>query len=271
VSERAPLPVSASGEDALAVAERLAREAGALALGLAGRSRVVDVKGLGNLATEADLAAERTLIDGLAEAFPEHAVLSEETRSETDWRQGYVWLVDPIDGTRNFSQGLPLYCVTMGLALDGRPLLGVTYAPALDWCAEGGPELGLRVNGQPAAASRAEGLESSVAVLDIGYDVGRGRLLLEEAIRVRDEVGGIRLVGTAALSLAWAATGLIDLFVHVLMYPWDMAALALIEAGGGIALDRDGGPATFGSEGVVAGAPGVVREFMARVEGRRWR
>ena len=95
--------------------------------------------------------------------------------------------------------------------------------------------------------------------------------LLEEAIRIRGEVGGLRLVGSAALSLAWAATGLIDLLVHVKVYPWDLAALALIEAGGGIVLDRDGGPASFGSEGIVAGAPGAVREFLTRVEGRRWR
>ena len=127
------------------------------------------------------------------------------------------------------------------------------------------------MNGAPAEASRADGLDSTVVVLDIGYDVERGRLLLEEAIRIRGEVGGIRLVGSAALSLAWAATGLIDLLVHVKLWPWDLAALALIEPGGAIALDRDGGPATFGSEGVVAGAPGAVREFLARVDGHPWR
>ncbi len=265
------LPVATTGEDALAVAERLVREAGALVAGLAGRSPVMQQKGLGDLVTAADHASEELVLAGLAAAFPDHAQLAEESRPDTDWRSGYVWLLDPIDGTRNFSQGIPLYCVTLGLALDGVPLLGVTYAPALEWCAVGGPGLGLRVNGEPARASQAEGLESAVAVLDIGYDVDRGQRLLEEAIRIRGEVGGLRLIGSAALSLAWAATGLIDLLVHVNLYPWDLAALALIEAGGGIALDRDGGPATFGSEGVVVGAPGIVEEFLARVEGRRWR
>ena len=266
-----PLPTSTSGEDALAVAERLARAAGALVKEHAGRSEIVHEKGLGDLVTAADHASEALILEGLEAAFPEHAVLSEETRPDTDWRAGYVWLVDPIDGTRNFSTGIPIYCVTIGLALDGRPLLGVTYAPALDWCASGGPGLGLRVNGEPAHASSATGLAATVVVLDIGYDVARGQLLLEEAIRIRGEVGGIRLVGSAALSLAWAASGLIDLLVHVKLYPWDLAALALVEAGGGLALDRDGGPATFGSEGLVAGAPGAVREFLDRVEGKPWR
>ena len=264
------LPIATTGEDALAVAERLAREAGALILERAGRSATVSHKGLGNIVTEADGEAETLVLAGLAEAFPDHAQLAEESRPDTDWRSGYVWLLDPIDGTRNFSRGIPIYCVTLGLALDGAPLLGVTYAPALDWIASGGPGLGLRVNGEPARASE-EGLHESIGVLDIGYDVERGKLLLEEAIRLRGEIGGMRQVGSAAVSLAWAATGLIDLFVHVGMYPWDLAALALVEAGGGIALDRDGGPATFGSEGVVAGSPAAVREFLERVEGRRWR
>ena len=265
------LPVATTGEHALAVAERLVREAGALVAGHAGRSPTVHEKGLGDVVTAADRAAEAFVLDGLAAAFPDHGLLAEESLPDTDWRSGYVWLLDPIDGTRNFSRGIPLYCVTLGLALDGAPLLGVTYAPALEWCAVGGPGLGLRVNREPARASQAGGLESAVAVLDIGYDVERGQRLLKEAIRIRGEVGGLRLVGSAALSLAWAATGLIDLFVHVKVYPWDLAALALIEAGGGIALDRDGGPASFGSEGIVAGAPDAVHAFLARVEGRRWR
>lgn len=265
------LPIATTGESALAVAERLVREAGALVAGHAGRSPVVLEKGLGDLVTAADHAAEAFVLEGLAAAFPGHARLAEESLPDTDWRSGYVWLLDPIDGTRNFSLGIPLYCVTLGLALDGVPLLGVTYAPALEWCAAGGPGLGLRVNGEPARASQAAGLAAAVAVLDIGYDVERGQRLLEEAIRIRGEVGGLRLVGSAALSLAWAATGLIDLLVHVKVFPWDLAALALIEAGGAVALDRDGGPATFGSEGVVAGAPGAVREFLERVEGRPWR
>lgn len=268
---RPELPATATGEDALAVAERLAREAGAMLLEHAGRTRVVHEKGLGNLVTEADHASEALLLEGLGRAFPDHLVVSEESRPETDWRSGYVWLVDPIDGTRNFTAGIPLWCVTVGLALDGEPLLGVTYAPTLEWCAAGGPGLGLLVNGEPAHSSRAEGLESTIAVLDIGYDVARGQRLLEEAIALRPELSGLRLVGSAALSLAWAATSLIDLLVHVKMYPWDLAAMALVPAGGGLILDRDGGPASFGSEGIVAGAPGAVRAFMARVEGRRWR
>jgi len=227
--------------------------------------------------TEADGASETLILGRLADAFPEHAVLSEESLPDTDWDRGYVWVVDPLDGTRNFAAGIPLFCVTVALALDGKVLLGATFDPNRDICVLGAPGLrqsgpNLTVNGAPAAASSASALADAIVIADLGHEDRPGTLMLDLLSDLWPEVQGVRIVGSAALGLAWAAAGLTDVMLHASLRPWDVAAaLALLPAGGGLILDRDGGPATLASEGVVAGAPAVVRQLMERTAGRPWR
>ena len=273
MSERAPLPVTAGGLTALEIADRVAREAGALLAAASAEARTpLSPKGRRSWVTASDLASEALILERLAAAFPRHAVLSEESRPETDWRRGYVWLVDPLDGTRNFAAGIPLFCVNVALALDGEVLLGATYDPTRDRCLLGGPGLGLTTNGAPVTASSTPELASAIVTADLGFDDRRGTLMLELLHQLWPEVQGCRIVGSAALGLAWAAGGLTDVMLHALLQPWDVAAaLAQMPAGGGLILDRDGGPATLASEGVVAGAPAVVRAVLERAAGRPWR
>ena len=273
MNERPPLPAAAGGLNALEVADRVAREAGALvAAAEPGARRRLSTKGRRSWVTESDHASEALILERLADAFPRHSVLSEESRPETDWRRGYVWVVDPLDGTRNFAAGIPLYCVNVALALDGEALLGATYDPARDRCLVGGPGLGLTMNGAPAAASSVPDLASAIVTADLGFDDRRGTLMLELLHQLWPEAQGCRIVGSAALGLAWAAAGLTDVMLHPLLQPWDVAAaLAQIPAGGGLILDREGDDATLGSQGVVAGAPAVVREVLERASGRPWR
>ncbi len=266
VDARAALPVSASGEDALAVAVRLARSAGALVREAAAQPRAYERKGRNNFVTETDHASEARILEGLARAFPQHALLSEESHPDTPWEEGELWAVDPLDGTRNFTAGVPLYCVTLAYVRDGVPQLGVTYDPNRDWCLAGGPGLGLEVNGVPVRGTAASDLASSIVTVDLGYDDELAAGTLDLMRLLWPGVQGYRVVGSAALGLAWAAAGLCDLMVHAWLWPWDIAAaLALVPAGGGVILDAGGAPATLGSRALVAGASGPAHELLSRV------
>lgn len=259
--------------DALTVADTLARAAGRVVAEHARGSReTIERKGRNNLVTAADRAAEQVLLDGLRAAFPEHAILSEERHPDTDWRHGWVWAVDPLDGTRNFAAGVPVYAVNIALLCDGVAVLGATYDPSRDVCITGGPGLGVRANGEPVTGPRASDLASAVVSADLGYDDHRAALMLETLQALWPGMQAIRIPGSAALGLAWTAAGYYDLNLHAMLYPWDIAVgLALVPAAGGVIRDRDGGPATPASEGVVAGSPGAVAEFFARAGERPWR
>jgi myo-inositol-1(or 4)-monophosphatase len=254
------------------VAEELARAAGRLVAHAATRPRPATAKGRANWVTATDRASEALILAGLGQAFPGHAVLAEESRPDTDPTRGYVWVVDPLDGTRNFISGIPLYCVSIALLRDGRPLLGVTYDPNRERCLAGGAGRGVRLDGRPVRASRATRLADAVVVADLGYHERRARLMQRTVGALLPEVQAVRTIGSAALGLAWTAAGAIDLFLHGSLYPWDVAAaLALVPAAGGAIADRDGGPARVTSQGVVAGAPAAVREFLTSFGARPWR
>lgn len=267
------LPRSSSGKTAEQVARDCAEKASALMLERRADIGPMQTKGRGNFLTEVDLAVERLVTDALATEYPDHAVLSEETASEVEgWDHGWMWVVDPIDGTHNYSKGNPNFCFNIALCRDGEPILGLTYAPVT--CEEffamkGG---GLTVNGKPARASGETSIKESVWGMDMGYDDGRAGKLLQVVTEVWPNVQAIRLIGSAALGIAFAACGRYDLFVHQMVFPWDLAAgIVLVREGGGELLSREGSPVSIKTEGVVAGAPAVVREFLELTKGREWR
>jgi myo-inositol-1(or 4)-monophosphatase len=233
----------------------------------------LETKGRGNFLTQVDLAVERAVIDLLAAEYPEHNVLSEETSAEVEgWDEGWLWVVDPIDGTHNYSKGNPNFCFNIALCRYGEPLLGLTYAPVTReefFAVKGG---GLKVNGRPAHASSERAIRDCVGGMDMGYDDDRAGKLLEVVREVWPKVQAIRVMGSAALGMAFAACGRYDLFVHQTLFPWDLAAgVVLVSEGSGALLSRDGGAVDIKTEGVVAGAPDVVQEFLELTKGRDWR
>jgi myo-inositol-1(or 4)-monophosphatase len=235
-----------------------------------GARQDVRVKGRGNVVTETDLAAERAILAALRQEYPDHAVLAEETAGEAP-REGWLWVIDPLDGTHNFSRGIPYFATNIALCHDGEPLLGLTYAPATggEFFAQRGA--GLTVNGRPARVSDAKRLADCVIGADLGYEDARAARMLELVAEVWP-VQSVRVMGSAALGLAYAACGRYDLFLHHYLYPWDVAAgIVLVTEGGGVIVDRDGGPATIDSEGIVAGAPSAVEELLSLARDRPWR
>jgi len=272
------LPISTSGKTAAEVARLCAGEAGRIAMAAFGRQQEVQVKGRGNFLTETDLAAERAVIELLRLEYPDHAVLSEESAHEdavsrvtSPVSRDWLWVVDPLDGTHNFSRGIPYFAFNIALCHGREPLLGLTYAPATgeEFFAEKGR--GLTVNGEPARVSAAERLGDCVLGVDLGYDDARAARTLELVAEVWP-VQSVRVMGSAALGLAYAACGRYDLFLHHFLYPWDIAAgIVLVREGGGAIVDRDGGAVSIDSEGVIAGAPAAVEEILSRSRSRSWR
>ena len=247
------IPIARSGRSAMEVARLCAQEAGRRALTRFRQPQEINVKGRGNLVTETDLEIETYLKETLLEEFPDHRILSEETASETD-TAGWVWVADPLDGTRNFVSGIPFFCVNLALCHDGVPVVAVTQDPNHDetfWAERGG---GAWVNDQPARASDKQTVQDSVLGVDLGYDDDRGRAALQVVSRLFPGYQCVRIPGSAALGLAYAACGRFDIFLHHYLFPWDIAAgILLVQEAGGTITDRDGGPAAITSLTAIAG------------------
>ncbi len=274
----ADLAVSASGKSAADVARAAAKAAGRIS---AERFRALDagspiervVKGRGNYVTETDVACEQAAIRILREEFPEHRVLSEETSNGVKgWDRGWLWVIDPIDGTANFARGIPTFAFNIALCLDGEPVLGLTYQPITgdEFFAERGE--GLWVNRVRAHVSAVAMLGESLMGIGLGYDYDRAAKALRLLADLWPEVQMIQNIGSAALGLAYAASGRFDLYVHHFLSPWDMApGIVQVREGGGMVVDREGQPVTIYSEGLIAGAPGPVEEFLQFSKGRDWK
>ncbi|HYM16536.1 MAG TPA: inositol monophosphatase family protein [Dehalococcoidia bacterium] len=259
------LPVAASGASALDVAWRCARAAGEHALSRFRGAQTIDIKGNRNIVTATDVEAELLVKDLLAGEFPSHAILSEETASGTDARRGWVWVVDPIDGTKNYACGIPFWCTNVALCLDGEPVVGLTYDAVHAegfWAASGA---GAFCNDRPIAVSAKPDVAAAVIGIDLGYDDAMGARQLDLMRRIFPNVQGIRITGSAALGMAYAACGRIDLYTHMNVSPWDVAAgILLVREAGGAASDRSGGPMRVTSATFAAGGRRVHDDFMAR-------
>jgi fructose-1,6-bisphosphatase/inositol monophosphatase family enzyme len=256
------IPTAASGLSALEVARALAREAGALALARFRTPQHVTTKSRGNLVTETDFEIEAFLQEAVLREFPGHRVLSEETAAGTD-DAGWVWVIDPLDGTKNFVAGIPFFCINIALCHDGEPFVAVTHDPTHNetfWAERG---RGAWANEAPAAASTVPSVQDAVLGVDIGYDDRRGAAALQLVSALYPGLQSVRVPGSAALGLAYAACGRYSLFLHHDLQPWDLApGILLLREAGGVVSERDGRHATLRSRVVVAGGRAVHADFL---------
>jgi myo-inositol-1(or 4)-monophosphatase len=250
-----PLP-----ENARRIAIATAREAGAILRAKLGQV-AVEFKGLVDLVTEADRASE-TLIGGrLAAAFPDHRILGEEGIARAAGSAGdggLTWVVDPLDGTTNFSHGYPHFAISIALALNEVVVLGVVYDPMRDelFVAERGR--GATLNDRAIRVSAVDTLIRALLATGFSYDLGDRPAQPEIWNDFQGQTQGIRRDGAAALNLCYVAAGRLDGFWEQPLQPWDMAAGALIveEAGGVVSGYAGGGFDPFG-RGITAGNPAI--------------
>ncbi|CAL1520826.1 inositol monophosphatase family protein [Chitinophaga sp. MM2321] len=189
---------------------------------------------INDLVTEADKKSEAVIIDVIRAAYPDHFILSEEV-GEMKTASNVKWIIDPIDGTVNFANGIPICCVSIGVEKDGEMILGAVYNPFMNelFLAEKGK--GATLNDKPIHVSVKSNLATSCLVTGFPYKWNQGprdpMQVLDHIIR---EGIPVRRLGSAAIDLCWVACGRFDGFWEHELQAWDSAAGFLIveEAGG---------------------------------------
>ena len=254
-------------EELLAVAVGAAR-AGAEVLQRYFRSGDLQVarKAENDFVTRADRESEAAVLGEIRRRFPGHRILAEEG-GEAGGESEYQWLVDPLDGTTNFLQGLPVWSVSVACRRGEQVVAAVVLDPPGENRFTAALGSGARWNERPMAASAQPGLAG--AFLATGYPF-RAHATLDVYLRVFREVflaaKAIRRCGSAALDLAYTAAGVYDGFFEFRLSPWDIGAgVLLVREAGGTVTDLDGGEGFFVSGNLVAGGAAVQRELLAAV------
>lgn len=244
----------------------IAREAGDLLLERFGRLTGAEIarKGPRDFVTAADRDAEALVARRLREAFPACGLHAEEG-SGADRGDGPVWVVDPLDGTTNFVHGIPVFCVSLGLVERGRPVLGVVHAPALGQTFWGAPGQGAFEGDRPISVSVTPMLSEALVATGFAYDVDRlPDDNLDNLAKIARVARGVRRLGSAALDLAYVASGRLDAYWELHLQPWDVAggAAIVLAAGGAVTDVRGGGDWLYG--GHLVASNGVVHEEVRR-------
>lgn len=220
----------------LATAVEAVVRAGDLQVARLGSRVRVDKKGAIDLVTEVDIAVERMVRGLIAERFPDHEVLAEEL-DQPDGRpaSSCCWIFDPLDGTTNYAHGLPIFCASLALEVDGEATVGAVYDPVRRelFTAERG--VGAWLNGTRLRVSDATALIDAMLCTGFPYDVHDS---LDQVVglfsRFLGQARAVRRLGSAAIDLCYVAAGRFDGFWEQRLHPWDTAAAALVveEAGG---------------------------------------
>lgn len=252
-------------QDLLDFAHQIAWQAGKITLRYFQSGVAVDHKADESPVTVADREAEAYLRAAIAARYPDHAVLGEEQGATGSEQATYRWILDPIDGTKSFIRGVPLYGVMVGLLREGEPVVGAVNMPALGEIVYAGRGLGCWWNGRPCRVSTVSSLRESLVVATVasGYErYGKGEAFA-------------RILGAAGMFRTWAdcygyllvATGRAEAAFDPIMNVWDAAALLpILQEAGGTYTDWSGTSTIDGGEGI--GTNGLVLdELLSLVRG----
>ncbi len=212
-----------------------AREAGALQKERFGTELVIERKSSQiDLVTEVDKQSERMILENIRRVYPDHSILSEETGHQGN-PSDYCWVVDPLDGTTNYAQGLPIFAVSIALQHRGQSVVGVVYAPMTDQLYTAVIGEGAHLNGHPITVASKEKLCECVLATGFPYDsASHPDNNANYASHLIPKLRGLRRMGAAAYDLAQVASGTLDGYWELGLSPWDVAAGSLLvtEAGG---------------------------------------
>ena len=260
------LPLSKSGRGALEVALEAVREAGNVIMAhFPGEKRISYKEGRSNIVTDVDILSEEKIKALLQYEYPDFGIMTEES-ADIAGHSPYTWIIDPIDGTRNYAYGIPHFCVALALARGDELILGVVYDPVRGELFRAEKGNGAFLNDSPISVSTKTSLKESLIGFDMGYDADIGQEILGMASALWPEVVSVRVMGSAALALAYTACSRLDLYIHLYLYPWDLASgMLLIEEAGGVVTGLDGQRADIHSSTIIATNSEIHQDFMKRV------
>lgn len=247
------------------LAMNLARRAGALLQEGYEKVGEVTLKGEIDLLTQFDLRSEALLVDEIRAAFPEDAILAEEGGehggSET------LWLIDPLDGTTNFSHGVPIFGVSIACQRGRETLFGVVYDPMRDELFHALPREGAWLNGREIHVSGTATLDESLLATGFPYDIrSHPETNLDHFAAFKLRTRGVRRLGAAALDLAYVAAGRFDGYWEMRLWPWDWTAgMLIVQEAGGEVSRMDGGEDIFRKPTSLLASNGHIHTQMLEV------
>ena len=230
----------------------------------------IDSKGPGDFVTEIDRKAEETIVDTLLGAYPNHGIIAEEGSGATrgNSQSDHIWIIDPLDGTTNFLHGLPTYCVSIALQVEGKLTQAVIYDPNRNDLFTSSRGAGAYMNNRRIRVSKT--LKLRDALSGTGFPFRDGAAFDEYMAQLRrlmPKTAGLRRPGAAALDLAYVAAGFYDGFWEMKLNQWDMAAGALlIMEAGGLVTGIDGEDSYMDSGSIVAGTPKIFAELLKTLQ-----
>lgn len=249
------------------VAEKAALKAGALLRQKWDQPRDISKKGFRDFVTDADLASQEIITQEILRHFPDHGFITEENDPSLPDTGLIQWIIDPVDGTSNYSRQVPTYCISIGVLANEMPanqtqrnnnggtiiLAGVIYDPMRDELFSGAIHAGSTLNGEIIRVSSTLSLDKALVGMDWSREPEKRQRMVESIGRFIHQVHTIRATGSAALALAWVAAGRLDLYANLVVGPWDVAAAkVIIQEAGGFVSGLGGQPWILNDTGCVA-------------------
>ncbi len=234
-----------------------------------GQFSITNKEGINNPVTEADHASEKAIIEIIQNQFPNHFILSEET-GEIITNSEYKWIIDPIDGTINFANGIPICCVSIGVEKNGEMIMGAVYNPLLNELFFAEKNLGATLNDKKITVGNKKEVIKSCLVTGFPYtylDAPNGPLQVFEKL-IRKGVP-VRRLGSAAIDLCWVAAGRFDGFYEHKLQAWDSAAgFLIVQEAGGKVTDFNGNAYSPYQPHIVATNGQIHEEMLKIINGR---
>lgn len=247
----------------LDVGREAARESGRILKDLFGNVRGISKKGEIDLVTEADFQSERKILDIIGRNFPEDCILAEESGESSNLRDR-KWIIDPLDGTTNFTHMFPFFAVSIALEVKGERILGIVYNPYFNEFFEAVKDRGAFLNHMPIKVSDTTRLGESLLATGFPYNIHREPEAVINLLKGMVMVAqGVRRAGSAAIDLCYVAAGRLDGFWEQELKPWDTAAGSLIvKEAGGVIGDFRGGPYSPYNNSIVAANPFIFQSMI---------
>jgi len=251
----------------LSIAIKAARRAGSVINRATLDGAILDVrsKNTNDFVTQVDKGAEEAAIGVIRSAYPDHAILAEESGENLGGKRAdYRWIIDPLDGTTNFIHGFPQYCVSIGIEHRGALAHAVVYDPGKNELFTASKGRGAFLNDRRLRVTRCQKLADALVGTGFPFkELSRVDPYLRQLRTVMSSCAGVRRAGSAALDLAYVAAGRLDAFWEMGLSPWDMAAGALlIQEAGGLVGDLKGEQSFLNSGDVAAATPKVFPQLL---------